>query len=63
MGDIKLPLSPSALVEALNPALEEIGREIEEVLQQYGQVVPQSVLKAYLQLKDHYARQIESGML
>ena len=40
-----------------------LAREIEEVLQQYGQVVPQSVLKAYLQLKDHYARQIESGML
>jgi hypothetical protein len=40
-----------------------LARAIDSELEQYGNVVPHSVLQAYLKLKDHYARQIESGVL
>lgn len=40
-----------------------LAREIDQVLQSYGQVVPHSVYKAYLELKKHYDWQIENGML
>ena len=40
-----------------------LAREIDQVLRQYGNVVPENVLNAYLKLKELYAIQIESGML
>lgn len=40
-----------------------LAREIDQVLQSYGQVVPHGVYKAFLELKKHYDWQIENGML
>ena len=40
-----------------------LAREIDQVLRQYGNVVPENVLNAYLELKELYAIQIETGML
>lgn len=41
----------------------DLAREIEQVTRQYGNVIPENVLNAYLKLKEYYALQIESGML
>lgn len=41
----------------------ELAREIEQVTQQYGNVVPSSILNVYYKLREYYARQIESNML
>lgn len=41
----------------------DLAREIEQCIRQYGNVVPESVLNAYFKLKEHYALQIQSGML
>lgn len=41
----------------------DLAREIGQVLDQYGQVIPHNVMQAYLKLKVHYERQLESGML
>lgn len=41
----------------------DLAREIEQSIRQYGNVVPENVLNAYLKLKEYYALQIESGML
>jgi hypothetical protein len=41
----------------------ELAREIEQVTQQYGNVIPQNVMNAYLKLKEHYAWQIETELL
>ncbi len=40
----------------------ELAREIEQAVQQYGQVVPHSVYQAYLRLKELYTKQIEEGI-
>lgn len=38
----------------------ELANAIEQITQQYGNgIVPESVLKAYLKLRQHYAIQIE----
>jgi hypothetical protein len=41
----------------------DLAREIEQVTEQYGNVIPQSVLNAYYKLREHYGQQIEAGML
>lgn len=41
----------------------ELAQEIEQTTQQYGNVIPQSVLNAYYKLREYYALQIESEML
>ena len=41
----------------------ELSREIEQSIRQYGNVVPDNVLNAYLKLKEYYALQVESEML
>ena len=42
----------------------ELANAIEQITQQYGNgIVPNSVLNAYLKLKQHYAVQIESENL
>jgi hypothetical protein len=41
----------------------DLAREIDQVTRQYGNVVPENVLNAYLKLKEHYALQIESELL
>jgi hypothetical protein len=41
----------------------DLSREIDQVLHQFGNVVPQNVMNAFLKLKDHYAWQIESELL
>lgn len=38
-----------------------LANAIEQELQAYGQVIPHSVMQAYLRLKEHYERQIENG--
>lgn len=40
-----------------------LAREIDQVLSQYGQVIPHSVLQAYYKLKEHYDMQISEGMI
>jgi hypothetical protein len=39
----------------------ELANAIEQELQAYGQVIPHSVMQAYLRLKKHYEWQIENG--
>ena len=42
----------------------ELANAIEQITQQYGNgIIPTSVLKTYLELKNHYAIQIESELL
>ena len=41
----------------------ELAREIEQITQQYGGVVPQNVLNVYFKLKNHYAVQLETELL
>ena len=42
----------------------ELVAAIEQITQQYGSgIIPTSVLKTYLELKNHYAIQIESELL
>lgn len=41
----------------------DLAREIDQVTRQYGNVVPENVMNAYLKLKEHYALQIESELL
>ena len=42
----------------------ELANAIEQITEQYGKgIVPNSVLNAYLKLKQHYAVQIESENL
>ena len=41
----------------------DLAREIEQVTQQYGNVIPNNVMQAYLKLVEYYARQIESELL
>lgn len=41
----------------------DLAREIEQVTQQYGGVIPHNVMQAYLKLTEYYARQIESELL
>jgi hypothetical protein len=40
-----------------------LSGEIDQVTRQYGDVVPQNVLNAFLKLKEHYALQQRSEML
>jgi len=39
-----------------------LAREIEAVVEQYGEVVPKSVLNRYYDLRAFYQRQIEEGV-
>jgi hypothetical protein len=39
-----------------------LAREIEAVLEQYGKVIPNSVLNRYYDLRALYQRQIEEGV-
>jgi hypothetical protein len=41
----------------------DLAREIEQVTQQYGNVIPHNVMNSYLKLKEHYAWQVESELL
>lgn len=41
----------------------QLAREVEQVIRQYGRVVPNNVIQAYIKLKELYDRQIEQGML
>ena len=42
----------------------ELVHAIEQVTQQYGTgIIPKSVLTAYMELRNHYAIQIESELL
>lgn len=41
----------------------DLAREIEQVTQQYGGVIPNNVMQAYLKLTEYYALQIESELL
>jgi hypothetical protein len=41
----------------------DLAREIDQVTRQFGNVVPENVMNAYLKLKEHYALQIESELL
>ena len=41
----------------------DLAREIDQITRQYGNVVPENVMNAYLKLKEHYALQIESELL
>jgi hypothetical protein len=41
----------------------DLAREIDQVTEQFGKVVPQNVMSAFLKLKEHYAWQIESELL
>ena len=40
----------------------ELAKAIGQELEQYGQVVPHSVMVAYTNLLKHYAREIEEGI-
>jgi hypothetical protein len=40
-----------------------LAREIDQVTRQYGNVVPENVLNAFLRLKEHYALQQQTGLL
>lgn len=40
-----------------------LAREIDQAIRQYGNVVPENVLNAFLKLKEHYALQQQSEML
>lgn len=40
-----------------------LAREIDQVTRQYGRVIPENVLNAFLRLKEHYALQQESNLL
>jgi len=40
-----------------------LARTIEQNLIQYGNVMPQDVIKAYHELQKHYQRQIEQGAM
>lgn len=37
-----------------------LARSIEQIVNQYGQVVPQSVMQEYVKLKEHYESQDRS---
>lgn len=39
----------------------DLAREIEKTTEQYGNVVPHNVMKAYQKLCEHYQVQIENG--
>ena len=41
----------------------ELAKAIEQELQQFGQVIPHSVLTAYLRLNQHYQKEIEEGVM
>ncbi len=40
----------------------ELAKEIGQVVEQFGQVVPHSVMAAYTRLLQHYAKEIEEGV-
>jgi len=40
-----------------------LAQEIDQVTRQYGNVVPENVLNAFLRLKEHYALQQQSELL
>jgi len=40
----------------------ELAKEIGQVVEQFGQVVPHSVMAAYTRLLQHYAKEIEEGI-
>jgi hypothetical protein len=40
----------------------ELAKAIGQEVEQYGQVVPHSVMVAYKNLLQHYAREIEEGI-
>ena len=40
-----------------------LAKTIEQNLIQYGNVMPQDVIKAYHELQKHYQRQIEQGAM
>ena len=39
-----------------------LAKSIEQITEQYGRVVPESVYSAYLKLIEHYQKEIESGI-
>ncbi len=40
----------------------ELVKSIEQITEQYGGVVPQSVYTAYLKLVEHYQKEMELGV-
>lgn len=40
-----------------------LAREIEQTMQQYGNVIPENVLRAYMALRQHYDLQIQTSPL
>ena len=40
-----------------------LAREIDQITRQYGNVVPENVMNAFLKLKEYYALQQRSEML
>lgn len=40
----------------------ELARQIEQITDQYGNVVPENIMRAYRNLCDHYQQQIEEGV-
>lgn len=40
-----------------------LAREIDQVVRQYGNVVPENVLNSFMKLKEHYDLQQRSEML
>ena len=40
----------------------ELAKAIGQEIESYGQVVPHSVMVAYKNLLEHYAREIEAGV-
>ena len=40
----------------------ELARSIEQLDEQYRNIVPQPIWNAYLNLKAHYAKEIEDGI-
>jgi hypothetical protein len=41
----------------------DLAQEIDQVLRQYGNVIPENIINAYMKLKEYYALQIESESL
>ena len=56
MSDFEVHARGTATELRLSRAL---ANEIEQVLTQYGNVVPDNVLKAYYALRNEYARQLQ----
>jgi hypothetical protein len=40
----------------------ELARAIEQITDQYGRVVPESVYSVYLKLVEHYRKEMELGV-